>query len=75
MPKHPRKKSDLPLFLWAKAQDHASRPVPKLILLSGAPTPDGDPRPALVIPGRRFPVVFASMADALAAQRAFRGAA
>lgn len=73
MPKTPKPDTDLPLFQYWQRQPR--RPVPPVIFLPGATTAEGEPRPALVIPGRRFPVAFPSLAAALAAQRRFGGAA
>ncbi|GBQ91499.1 hypothetical protein AA23498_1198 [Acetobacter nitrogenifigens DSM 23921 = NBRC 105050] len=47
-------------------------PVPRLILLSDARSPDGEPRAALLMPGSRLPVVFPSIAAASAAAREAR---
>jgi len=42
-------------------------PVPRLVLLADALSPDGEPRAALLMPGRRLPVLFPSIAAASAA--------
>lgn len=41
--------------------------MPRLILLSDACRPDGEPRAALLMPGCRLPVVFSSVSAAVAA--------
>jgi hypothetical protein len=63
------------LFQWAAYQRVCGRLLATLIYLPGAVTAEGEPRPALVIPGRRLPLAFRSMADALAAQRRMGGLA
>lgn len=52
----------------------ATPPLARLVLLTGCCTAEGEPRPALLLPGRRAPVAYASMAEALAAKRALEAA-
>ena len=64
----------LPLFAWAAVQPATPppRPIlapPRLLLLADAPDPDGLPRAALAIPGRRLPTLFPTLAAALDALR------
>lgn len=59
----------LPLFAWAAANAAPAAPRSRLILLETCLDADGQPRPALLIPGRRVPLAFRTMAAALAAQR------
>lgn len=42
-------------------------PVPRLIFLADAASPDGVPRVALIMPGLRLPVVYRSVSAAMAA--------
>jgi hypothetical protein len=62
----------LPLFDWVPPPKRASSsaPIARLVLLHGCADAGGDPRPALVIPGRRWPVAFPNITAALAAKRA-----
>jgi len=50
------------------------KPVPRLVLLADARSPDGEPRAALMMPGARLPVLFSSIAAASAAIEAGRAA-
>lgn len=61
----------LPLFAWAAAQPATFRP--RIVLLHGCPDADGEPRPALLMPGQRVPRAFPTLAAALAAQRQAEG--
>jgi hypothetical protein len=67
------KAAPLPLFAWAAAcaasQKPPRRELPRLMLLDLARDADGMPRPALMLPGRRLPTIFPSIAAALAAAR------
>jgi len=45
-------------------------PVPRLILLADARSPDGEPRAGLLMPGARLPVIYPSIAAASAALHA-----
>jgi hypothetical protein len=63
----------LSLFAWANgrrlAPDHAANlPVARIVLLDACRDGEGHPRPALMIPGRRTPAVFPTIAAALAAK-------
>jgi len=49
-------------------------PVPRLVLLTDALSPDGEPRAALMMPGARLPVLFSSIGAASAAIKAGRAA-
>lgn len=63
----------LPLFAWAARQATPLRPTApaaRIVLLDTCRDADGQPRPALMIPGRRLPVAFHTLAAALAALRA-----
>ncbi len=60
----------LPLFAWA-SRDEARRrqPAPiRLVLLEACRNAEGEPRPALMVPGARLPVIFPTLAAALAAK-------
>lgn len=59
----------MPLFAWAFQHAAPKQPLARLIYLPGAMTPEGEQRVALLIPGRRLPVAFRCMADALDALR------
>jgi hypothetical protein len=63
----PESPASLPLFEWAARRD-AAPPRARLILMDTARDADGMPRAALLIPGRRLPTAFPSLAAALAAQ-------
>lgn len=61
----------LPLFAWAAA-DAARRgrlraPI-RLMMLDACRDAEGAPRPALLIPGRRLPTIYPSLAAALQAK-------
>jgi hypothetical protein len=43
----------------------------RVLLLPDAMDPQGEPRPALAIPGRRLPVVYPTVTAALEAKRGF----
>ena len=67
------------MSLWDWADEDAKRhtrltkqsaPALRVMLLHGYPDAEGQPRPAVMLPGRRFPTVFPSMAAALATIRA-----
>jgi len=45
-----------------------------MVLLHGCPDAEGEPRPALLIAGRRLPVAFPTLATALAAKRSIEAA-
>lgn len=64
----------LPLFTWASRQpDHrAHRGAARVALLDTCRDAEGQPRAALLLPGRP-PVVFATIAAALDAQRRAEG--
>lgn len=67
----------LPLFEWTALpprQARPSGPPVRMLLLHGCPDAMGDPRPALLIPGRRLPVAFPTLAAALAAKRSMEAA-
>lgn len=61
-----------PLGAWRPIRAARTRigPEVRLVLLPGISTGDGDPRPALVVPGRRAPVAYATMAAAIRAKAA-----
>lgn len=62
-----------PLGAWRPIQPARTPrigPEVRLVLLPGISTGDGDPRPALVVPGRRAPVAYATMAAAIRAKAA-----
>jgi hypothetical protein len=52
---------------------HTAAPV-LLLLMHGCTDPDGDPRPALLPHGARRPIMFPTIAAALAAKRDMEGA-
>jgi hypothetical protein len=60
------------LFDWVPPPKRilSAAPNVRLVLLHGCADAEGNPRPALMIPGRRLPVAFRSIAAALAAKRA-----
>jgi len=62
-PRHATAPAPLPLFDWRPAP----RPVPRLLLLHYLPDAEGQPVPALLLPGDRRPVPFRSLAAARAA--------
>ena len=65
----------LPLFEWVPPVRVTSPPVhARLMLLHGCRDSDGQPRPALMIPGQRSPTVFPNIAAALAAKIAMEAA-
>ncbi len=78
-PPTPRAPAALPLFEWAAAQrdpeasppagDHAPGGA-RLALLHACCDAAGEPRAALLVPGRRAPVVYPSVAEAIAAKAA-----
>lgn len=47
----------------------AAAPPVRVVLLDGCRDGEGLPRPALIIPGRRAPFVFPTIAAAIAAQQ------
>jgi len=62
----------LPLFAWAArraAASHPTAPAARIVLLDTCRDAEGQPRPALMIPGRRLPVAFPTIAAALAELR------
>ncbi len=62
----------LPLFEWARRRPkaaHAAAPGARLVLLHACPDAEGQPRPALLLPGQRVPRVFRSLGAALAAKQ------
>lgn len=62
----------LPLFDWMQPVPPPQRPAGlpvRVLLLHGCNDAEGEPRPALLIPGRSLPVAFATVAAALAAKR------
>ena len=67
----------LPLFEWAARRTaviRAAGPAVRVILLDTCRDAEGRPRPALMIPGRRGPTVFPTIAAALAAKRSIEAA-
>jgi hypothetical protein len=56
----------LPLFAWAARQPRPA-PVARLVLRDDLRDADGAPRACIVIPGRRAPLAFPTIAEALAA--------
>ncbi|MXP62135.1 hypothetical protein E0493_02055 [Roseomonas sp. M0104] len=64
----PAAPAPLPLFAWASAE--AARrarlraPI-RLLMLDAYRDAEGEPRPALLIPGRRLPTIFPNLATAL----------
>jgi hypothetical protein len=61
----------MPLFDWKPAPQ---RPVVRLVMLHCLPDPEGAPRPALLMPGRRVPIPYRNLAAAHAALRAMEAA-
>ncbi len=62
----------LPLFDWMPPATLPRRPAGppvRVLLLHGCRDAEGEPRPALLIPGQRLPVAFRTIAAALAAKR------
>jgi hypothetical protein len=49
-------------------------PEMRLVMLHHDPDPDGEPRPALLLPGRRVPIPFRTIAAALAAKASLEAA-
>jgi hypothetical protein len=74
----PASAGTLPLFAWAirhlSALRRAAPPPVRVVLLHGCPDEEGQPRPALMGAGRRTPVVFPTIAAALAAKKLMEAA-
>ena len=66
-----RSDAPLPLFDWRPL---SPRPAVRLLMLHHDPNPEGEPRPALLLPGRRVPIPFRNLAAALAAKAAMEAA-
>jgi hypothetical protein len=66
----------LPLFDWAARRVllATAHPALRLVLLDACRDAEGQPRPALLIPGRRGPTVFPTIEAALAAKRMMEAA-
>ena len=64
-------------FTWPPPSPPPPRPVARhvrLLLLHACPDADGQPRPALLPAGARLPILFDTIAAALAAKRAMEAA-
>lgn len=67
-----RPDAPLPLFEWMPPA--LPRVVVPLVMVDGCPDAEGQPRPALLIPGSRIPRLFVNLAAALAAKNAMEAA-
>ena len=73
----PANPAPLSLFDWAnrhRAVAHTPAPAARILLLDTCRDAEGQPRPGLLIPGRRLPVVFPTIAAALAAKKLMEAA-
>lgn len=71
--RHSTPATPLPLFDWNPPDPSPRRPAGlpvRVLLLHGCRDAEGEPRPALLIPGRSLPVAFPTLAAALDAKRA-----
>jgi hypothetical protein len=63
----------MPLFIWATRHCAPPREKARLVMLHNCQDVDGEPMPALMLPGRSVPMVFRTMSAALDAQRRAEG--